>query len=1330
MPKNEGQDRRGDITEIRRRYESLSRRFKAFPENVQAQESLANLKMYLDNIYVISDQFYKKGNDGKYPVVDNPSLDALSKVYKGALKACEDVLKAEGQTQEMTEFATEIKTLLNKDNVALETAIVNSETDYTLGEIIELGRSKTVDAGNEPIQASSGLMSARIPLNIEGLGDGFFTKNTLANPLEKMDNLYDRLSKKYPDMKDFIDILKEAGPDKTGSICVKNIDLLFQLGSQLSGKPDLPEDKAGMEAAAKKYYETMSASYIKNEDLNTAFQNPDFVPCMLEFSKEMGALITEWEMYTKDNPDGLSIEEGANIDKRNAAMSTMSALLGKKGLIAEAEPVIVVSNGVPTAGTFMKKSDGWEISNLDPKNPMSSEDASIYDNPEVFDDIAAIQALDYICGNIDRHEGNFFFTFKDVNGKKVISGVTGIDNDMSWGIISPSNNSAKIGNIFIRPENMGVIGEEVAAKILELDKAKLNLMLRGHGLSTAEIDSAWERTQHFQDEIRKGQDHYKDVEVGKIDKGFIRVVKKDEWQNYKLAELSKEENQFKVLSQMPEKRKKWIKDKDDENKTKEYETKVNREIYGIEPAEKKPFEFHKTTVVGEGLQAAENAFIKTGVENPDLIRVKVPGEEIIKVANIGGASNSRLPISYDAPDGKGKTGFFTASIYMDGKEKMRVKAEDLIASARKKGVAENELAVYRSLYETLKHNPDMFDMYLDNKMYQKPEILMRLGLNRTTAESLASDGQAFRRIRVFVSALSQAYNDIEDQYGNRIGIGADKQGTIDKRNVAFYKMSELLGTNVIPYTTNIEMESEGKITTGTFMETAKGVTMEKIRPGTPEAGMKEADFTGSALRDLADIEILDYICQNVDRNRGNFSFVYSPEGKCIGVVGIDNDLSFGTYDGDQRIMTQTFLSDITVMSEKMAERIRNMDPDALRKTLSGQELSQAEIDAAVTRFLNVQDKLEKGEISVIKDADWDKHTLSDLAGNKENIFKNVIENVIPLVKTYVEDGNEIKDTEYAKGNVVDDFTDEVKAATELRDMEKEADYDFVKSISDVVDALPEDKEIDRNSYINKSAEYLKILEGNLKTSDSVFFKSSPEFKNMKSEVKNLNQYVKNIQKEIKEGRNPIDKDLKAIMQGMKHIGILADSYTDYKNRQVKIEKRNYTRVEGLRLQTAENIKTVGESMSKAIQKGLKEEHRYDNSEAGITEKIQEIQKKLADNHFEETDYRMGIASLIYASGILKNVDKIRDANKIATALSDEVIEKNAKEIMKSPDFKKMMISNSKEKMLAYAQRFNGQPLFTEYVKQIATHKQKEQGKYKNVANQKKNEAKPQQMNNH
>jgi hypothetical protein len=343
MPKD-GNDRRGQITEIRRRYQALARTIKGFPQEGPAQESLAELSMYLENIYKNTEQFYKKDKNGNYPIVDTMTLERLSKSYRNALKSCDAVLKAEGQTPAMTELANEVKALLSKDSSALETAVVNKNSNYTLGEIIELGRSKTVDAGNEPIQASSGLMSARIPLNIEGLGDGFFTKNTLANPLEKMDNLYDRLSKKYPDMKNFIDILKEAGPDKTGSICVKNIDLLFQLGSQLSGKPDLPEDKAGMEAAAKKYYETMSASYIKNEDLNAAFQNPDFVPCMLEFSKEMGALITEWEMYTKDNPDGLSIEEGANIDKRNSAMSTMSALLGKKGLIAEAEPVIVVSN--------------------------------------------------------------------------------------------------------------------------------------------------------------------------------------------------------------------------------------------------------------------------------------------------------------------------------------------------------------------------------------------------------------------------------------------------------------------------------------------------------------------------------------------------------------------------------------------------------------------------------------------------------------------------------------------------------------------------------------------------------------------------------------------------------------------------------------------------------------------------------------------------------------------------------------------------------------------------------------------------------------------------
>ena len=1321
MPKD-GNDRRGQITEIRRRYQALARTIKGFPQEGPAQESLAELSMYLENIYKNTEQFYKKDKNGNYPIVDTITLERLSKNYRSALKACDAVLKAEGQTPAMTELANEVKALLSKDSSALETAVVNKNSNYTLGEIIELGRSKTVDVGNAELNASSGQMSARIPLNIEGLGDGFFTKSTIADPYTRMNLFIDGLENKYPDMSEVLEELREAGPGNVGCICVNKLYDLFTLGRQLNAKLELSNDIEGMEADAKKYYAMMSGSVIKPATLKKAMQNPDFLQCMLEFSEKMPPIINEYEFYVKDHKDGLSVGEGANIDKRNSAMSSISTLLGKKGLIAEAEPVIVISNGIPSSGTFMKKSEGWEISNHDPKNPMALKDPETFDNHELFDDIAAIQAMDYICGNIDRHEGNFFFTFSNVNGKMKATGVTGIDNDMSFGNTKPENESHTIGNIFIRPENMGVIGEEFATKVMELDRPKLELALRGHGISTEEVDSAWKRTQHLQDEIRKGLEHYKDVEHGKVDKGFLRIVPKDKWKKYNLKEIGKRKdpldrplNQFGVLDNMVYLYEKSVIDERDRAKEKKYEDIVRKKVYGTEPPVKKPFAFNKTVKVGEGLKAAEDAYAKFGVANPEQIKVKLKADQVLATA-MGGSTNSRFPISYDVNEKEKQKGYFTASIYTDGKDKVRNTANSLIAKAKKEGRSETEIMVYSLLADDIIQD---FSRTTDIGInYDDPKLYIGLGLDKKTAEDIVADEEMSHRIRTFNSKIDQVHEEIENQYlsEEETSIGAAEGGTIDKRNVTFYKMSELFGvSHIVPFTTNMQVEVDGKITDGTFMATAEGTTLEALGPDDPMAKMSSADFTGSALRDLADLQILDYLAMNADRNRGNYSFVYSegPDPKCIGVRAIDNDYSYGTIDpGTIRNSSFVNLSEINVISETMAERIRNMDPDALRITYQGQGLSDREIEAAVGRFLNVQDKLERGGLEVVPDNEWNNRTLDSLAGDGKSIYKRIKVDVISVIPRFL-DGAEKKETKYAEAARVNDFSEEVKEATDLTHIEQELELGAVKSMTASVTELPEDKAIDKKAFIDKSFELLSRIKKDLSTADSIFFKSSPEYKLMKKAVNKAYNMVKDIKEDIEDGGQEVpDVDLKKIAQNMKHIENLSDSYSDYKKRQLKNEHRNPTRVERLRLQASENVKTVGKSMSELVLKALRDEHRFDNVEEGIRERVQDYQKKLAENHYDNMDFQRGLASILYINGVSKNRSKIGSDKKISNSLSDKSIERNAEEIMKTPGFKQMIRNTDKEDLLALAGKANGQFLFKEYIKNMAKVQQKEEKKVK------------------
>ena len=201
-----------------------------------------------------------------------------------------------------------------------------------------------------------------------------------------------------------------------------------------------------------------------------------------------GKIVKNHAVYVADNQRWLGVPEGSNIDKRNVAMSTMSEMLGKKGLIATAKPMVVVMNGKPVTGTFMTRAFKYNAYDNKTDNPIKDLGPEAYDNPAVFDDIAALQALDYICGNLDRHPGNIMLRFEEVNGKKMLVGITGIDNDMSWGVNNPAKgNQDLIGNFFVRPEQMG---------------------------------------------------------ARKLDPGFLRVVDEADWNNYHISDLANDNNQF------------------------------------------------------------------------------------------------------------------------------------------------------------------------------------------------------------------------------------------------------------------------------------------------------------------------------------------------------------------------------------------------------------------------------------------------------------------------------------------------------------------------------------------------------------------------------------------------------------------------------------------------------------------------------------------------------------------------------------------------------------------------------------------------------------------
>ena len=136
----------------------------------------------------------------------------------------------------------------------------------------------------------------------------------------------------------------------------------------------------------------------------------------------------------------------ANLNARNVGMSRVAKLLGRENLIAKSEMVELREQGKENRyGSVMKKAEGEEMQGYLYKDRMDASqgrDAYISKEeikertkskilPSFQRELSDLQVIDYLCGQTDRHAGNYFVKME--NGK--YSGVTGIDNDLSFGAV-------------------------------------------------------------------------------------------------------------------------------------------------------------------------------------------------------------------------------------------------------------------------------------------------------------------------------------------------------------------------------------------------------------------------------------------------------------------------------------------------------------------------------------------------------------------------------------------------------------------------------------------------------------------------------------------------------------------------------------------------------------------------------------------------------------------------------------------------------------------------------------------------------------------------------
>lgn len=361
----------------------------------------------------------------------------------------------------------------------------------------------------------------------------------------------------------------------------------------------------------------------------------------------------------------------------------------------------------------------------------------------------------------------------------------------------------------------------------------------------------------------------------------------------------------------------------------------------------------------------------------------------------GNMQNSRIPMTLKNAEGDRRPGVFTKANKVQIKERFSQILERAKTLCNEDGKKELDklLATYR-LYLM-----DTGDHGRDNQKYTEktPDnvVIGRL-ITELIPENLGYDTLTpaivrdfFRRSGVdFTNIPSgaikrlttglQAMVDTVDVHINGYNLQLAEGSRLDTRNAAMSAMAGLLGVpKLVARAEPMKfIDDSGQVMEGTFMEYAEGLDLHAH----PELGKhlqwnQTADekAQNSLKKSLADLQVVDYLCLNVDRHVGNLSYVVNAEGYVTGVQAFDNDSSFGN-----RRATKADALKVQVISRSMKERVMKLTPEMLRFTLRGHGLSNRELYAASARLISLQDRIRKRDVTIVEDNRFNELSNSDM----------------------------------------------------------------------------------------------------------------------------------------------------------------------------------------------------------------------------------------------------------------------------------------------------------------------------------------------------------------
>lgn len=524
---------------------------------------------------------------------------------------------------------------------------------------------------------------------------------------------------------------------------------------------------------------------------------------------------------------------------------------------------------------------------------------------------------------------------------------------------------------------------------------------------------------------------------------------------------------------------------------------------------------NKAYVEFQNVKPNPNISLRDSMENFRNEVINVTEDEI---KTVGGQLSTRTELTLDI-DGKPTKGIFTKTTNVDTTKKYNDVIDEVIA----------QYPEFSDFFTKMKTEENMSalagvsleEFYSMNDLITKPFRYIHDELSDDIKEEY---NELINNNNSFASAmfeLIEKATPITNLYSvNGQILGLSEGDNIDKRNSAMSGIAHLLDKDNLlakstPVTLKQNVNGKDEIITGTFMEFAKGKDIMNLAPDDEMHKYSIKNFeTAIAKQSLANLQIIDYICGNIDRHAGNMFYDFDPVTKELrGVQGIDNDASFfrKKVNQDKVIQKWVGINKMKVIDEEMALRVSRLEEGPFKATLQGYGLKNEEIEAAWGRTKELQEAIsqnlvydpkdkflyerpdEGAKIFIVPQNAWDKLSFQDLAKGGHNIFGQVNE-MIP----------DLKNEKMPEKNY--------EALKAIYSFKKETNIDSISElISDAKGA---------KNFIGSSKRYNNIING-LKALDKA------EDKDINDRLKDLKGYIKTYYEE-KKSLGHLDNDNKAI----------------------------------------------------------------------------------------------------------------------------------------------------------------------------------------------------------